>query len=123
MGGLHHLTKQYRFMVASGYRLILLLSSAGGPALRGIPFSLSFSYQAYGETPLPEVDPPGDPGLDLPGPVETQCLCENNVGKDEGSPGVPCPPNHPPALRSQYGREAAPYCARGSGVLASQLCR
>ena len=109
-------------MVASGYRLILILSSAGGPVLHGSPFRLSVSYQACMETPLPEVHPPGYTHPDLPGPADTQRLREDEVGKDEGPLGFPGPPEYSPPFRSQYGREAAPYCAIGRGLLASRLC-
>ena len=59
--GLTNLTGQYRVMITPGYRLILLLSSTGGPALPRCPFRLGVSYQAYMETSLLEVHPPGDP--------------------------------------------------------------
>ena len=36
-------------MVASGYRLIILLSSTGGSALPGTPLRLSVSYQDFVE--------------------------------------------------------------------------
>ena len=38
-------------MITPGYRLILLLSATGGPALPDGPFRLSVSYQACMETP------------------------------------------------------------------------
>ena len=49
------------------------------------------SYQAHMLDPLPDVHAPGDPGLDLPGPADAQCLGEYDVGEDEGSLGVPTP--------------------------------
>ena len=73
------------------------------------------------ETPLPEFHPPGDPLPGLLGPTDSQRLGKNNVGKDKGSLGVPGPSGNPSPLLSQYFREAAPYCARGSGISASQL--
>ena len=76
----------------------------------------------HGEPPPPEVHLPGDPCSDTPGPADTQRLCEDDVGKDEGTIGVPTPANNPPSFRSQYGLEAAPYCARGRGVPAGRLC-
>ena len=116
---LTQLTRKYRVMVSSGYHLILLISSAGGPDLPGIPFYLRVSYQACMDTPLTEVHPPGDPCPDIPGHADTQHICEENVGKDEGPLVNPGPPEYPPPFCSQYGREAAPYCARGRGVPAS----
>ena len=74
------------------------------------------------ENTIPEVHPPGDPGSDISVPVDTQCLCEENMGKDEGPIGVQGLPEYPLPFLSQYGRELVPYCARGSGVPASQLC-
>ena len=59
-------------------------------------------------TLIPNVHPPGDPSLDLPGPADTQRLCEDDVGKDEGPIVVTGPPEYPLPFRSQYGREAAP---------------
>ena len=82
--GLTQFTRQYCVMVALGYCLILLLSSADGPALPGRPIRLSVSYQAFIDTPLLEVHLPGDPGLDLSGPTDAQSLREDNVGKAEG---------------------------------------
>ena len=73
------------------------------------------------ETPLPEVHPPDDPYPDLLGPADTQHLREDNVVKYEGPLGVPDPPKYPLPFRSQYGREAAPYCTRECVVPASQL--
>ena len=100
MDSLPQIIRQYRVMVSSGYRIIFLLSSTGGLVLPFIPFSLIVSYQAFMETPLPKFHPPGDPCPDLPGPADTQCLCENDMGKDEWPLGVPGPPEYPPPLRS-----------------------
>ena len=108
-------------MVASGNRLILLLSSAGGSFLPGCPFRLSVSYHADVETPLPEVQPPGDPFLDLPVPADAQHLFEEDVGKEEGPIGVPGPPEYLPPFHSQYGRKAAPYCTRVPSLPDSRL--
>ena len=55
-----HITRQYCVMVASGYPLILLLSSSGGSAFPGCPLRTIVSYQACVDTPLPEVHLPGD---------------------------------------------------------------
>ena len=121
MDSLLRITRQYHAMLALGYRLILLLSSAGGSALPGTPFRLSVSYQASVDTPLPKVHPPGDPGSDLPGPADAQRLCEGDVDKEEGPLRVPGPPKYPPLFGSQYGHEAAPYCAIGCGVPSSRL--
>ena len=74
------------------------------------------------ETPLPEVHPTGDLCLDIIGPVYTQNLCEDDMGKGKDPLGVSGPPENPPPFHSHYGREAAPYCARGRGVPDSQLC-
>ena len=96
-------------MVTTGYRLILLLLTTSGPSLPGIPFRLGITYHACMETPLPEVNPPGDLCPDLLGPTDAQCLCKIDVGKEKGSLGVPTPTENPPSFRSQYGCEAAPY--------------
>ena len=95
MDGLSQLTRQYRVMIASGYRLILLLSSAGGPALPVRPFRPSVSYQACMYTPIPEVHPPGDLCLDLLGPADTQRLCADDVSKEKGPLGITGPLNYP----------------------------
>ena len=79
-------------MVALGYRLIFILSSADGPVLPGRPLRLRVSYQACMETPLPEAHPPGYTHPDLPGPAYTQRIREDDVGKDEealGFSGLP----------------------------------
>ena len=48
------------------------------------------------DTPLLEVYPPGDLGSDLSGPTDIECFREDNMGKDEGSLGVPGTPEYPP---------------------------
>ena len=116
MDSLIQLTRHYRFVVALVYHLILLLSSTGGSALPGCPLCISISCQACVDTTLPWVHPPGDLGLDISGPMDTQRLCGDNVGKDEGTIRVLGPPEYLPSLRSQYGRELAPYCTIGRGV-------
>ena len=78
-------------MKAPGYRLILLLPAGGGPDLTGGTFRLGSPYQTCVLTSIPEVYMPGDPGPDLSGWTDAQRLCKNNVGKDEGSLGVPTP--------------------------------
>ena len=94
--GLPQLTRKYRVMVSSGYRLILLLFSAGGPALPFSSFRLSVSYQACMETPIPEVHSPGDTCPDIPRPADAERLCEDDVGKTRGLsefqvlPSTPC---------------------------------
>ena len=98
-------------MVASGYRLILLLPATGGPALLYGPFRLVVSYTACVETPLPDVHLSGYPSPDLLGPADAQHLCKNDVGKDKGSLGVPTPIEYPPSFRCQNGRETAPHCS------------
>ena len=109
--GLSQFTRKYGVMIASGYRLIFLLSSAGGYDLTDIPFCLSVSHQAFMETPIPDVHPPVDLCPDLPCPTDTHNICKDDVGKDKGLLGVPGPPEYPLTFRSQYGREPAPYCA------------
>ena len=44
-------------MEALDYRLILLLSAGGGPALPGGPFRLGVPYQDRMENPILEVHP------------------------------------------------------------------
>ena len=78
-------------MVALTYGVVLLLATGGGPALSGIPFHLSISYQTCVLAPLPEVHAPGDPGPDIPSPDNAQRLCKNDVVKAEGYLGVPAP--------------------------------
>ena len=60
-----YLTWKHCVMVASGYRLILLLPATGGPDLPGGPFRLGVTHQACVETPLPEVHLPGYPVTDF----------------------------------------------------------
>ena len=118
---LPQLTRQYRIMVASVYRLILFLSSAGGAALPGCPLRLSVSYQACTDTPLPEVYPPGDHGSYFSGPMDAQHICENSVGEEKGYLRGPTSVENPLPFCSQDFREAAPHCYCGSGITASLL--
>ena len=94
-------------MVAPGYRLFLLLSARGGSAPPGGPFRLCIPQQARVETPLPEVNPPGDPRPDLPVPVDTQCLHEDNMGEDKGTLRVLTPVDYSLPFHGQDGREVA----------------
>ena len=71
-------------MVASGYRLILLIPATGGPALPGGTFRLGIPHKAYMETPLPEVHLPGYLHLDLPGPAETKILIRSTWANTRG---------------------------------------
>ena len=119
--GLSELTRQHSVAVVPCYGLVLLLPSAGGPALSDSPFRLGIPYQACVDNPLTEVHPPVDPCPDLLGPAETQMFCKKNVGKDKGALGVITSAENPPPFRGQYGREAAPYCARGHGLPDSRL--
>ena len=116
MDGLPELIRQHCVVIAPGNRLILLLSNTGGPALPGIPFLLSASYQSRVETPLPEVHLPHYPGPYLLGPTDAKRLCKNDVGLYEGSLGVTGPTKYPPPFHNQDCREVAPYCARGRGI-------
>ena len=68
------------------------------------------------ETPLSEVHAPGDPGPDLSGPVDAQRLRKNDVGKDEGSLGVPTPVKNPPPFHGEDFQEAAPQRSGGHSV-------
>ena len=86
------LNRQHLIMAAPGYRLILLLPAIGGPALSGGPFHLGIPHQSPVETSLPEVHPPGYPCQDLPVPLNTHHVCEDDVGKNEGPIEVPGPP-------------------------------
>ena len=113
---LPELIRQYRVVITPCNDLVLLLSSTSGPALPGSPFRLCVPYQARMDTPLPEVHPPGYLRPDLLSPADTQRLCEDDVGEDKGLLRFPTPAEYPPPFRSQYGREAAPYCARGRGI-------
>ena len=114
-----NLTRQHRVMISPGYRLLLLLSAGGVPALPGGPFRLRIPHQARVDTLLPEVHPPGDPCLDLPGPADAQRLCEDDVGEDKGSLEVPTLFNYPLPFHGQDGREAVPHCSCGRGIPAS----
>ena len=106
--GLPELPREHCFVVALGYRLLLLLSAAGGSDLPGGPFRLGITHQARMETPLPEVHAPGDPGPDLLGPADAQRLCEDDMVEYKGFLGVTAPFNYPLPFHSQYGCEAAP---------------
>ena len=109
---LHELTRQNYAMIALRYRLILLLSSPGGFDLPTSPAWRNLYQRSIR---------PGDPRPDLHGPADTQNLCEDNMGKYEGPLGVPGPPEYPPSLLIQYGREPEPYFNKGNGVPDSQL--
>ena len=108
-------------MVASGYRLLLLLSATSGPALLGGPFLLGIPHQDRMDTPLPEVHPPGDPHPDFPGPRDTQHLREDNLCEDKGSLGVLTPVNYPLSFYGQNVREASTHCSCRRGIPASRL--
>ena len=82
-------------MITPHNGLILFLSSTGIPALPGGPFRLGIPFQACMDTPLLVVHPPGDPRLDLLGPMDTLNLRKNDVGKHEGPLGVPTPAENP----------------------------
>ena len=73
------------------------------------------------ETPLPEFHPPGDMRPDLLGPTDALRLRKDDMGKDKGLLRVLTSAEDPPPFRSQYGQEAAPYCARGRGIPACRL--
>ena len=94
-------------MEAWGYRLILLLAASGGPLHPGVP------HQTRVQTLLSEVHAPRYPGPDLSGLADARRLCKNNVGKDEGSIGVPTPVENTPPFRGQDCREAAPTASEG----------
>ena len=96
-------------MVDLNYGFVLLITAGGGPTLSGSPFRLGISYQTRVLVPLPEVHAPRDTVPDISGSEDAQHLCENNVGKDEGSLGVPTPTENPPLFLCQYCRELAPY--------------
>ena len=87
---LAELTRKHCVVIAPRYSVVLL-DASGSPALLGSPFRLGVSYQTRVQTSLPKVHVPGDPCPDLPGPADTQRLCEYGVGKDEGYIGVPNP--------------------------------
>ena len=60
-----YLTRQHCVVVAPGYRLLLLLSATGGPAVSVGSFRLLIPHQACMDTPLPEVHLYGDPRPDF----------------------------------------------------------
>ena len=107
--GLPKVNRKHCVVVAQGYRLLLLLPATGGPALPGFPFRLCVPHQACVETPLLEVHLPGDPRPDFPGPTDAQRLRKKDMGKDEGSLGVPTPVENPLLFNSQYGRKAVTH--------------
>ena len=72
--GLPELTQQHCVLVALGYRLILLFSATGGPALPAGPFCLGVSYQSFVEILFLEVHLPRDSGPDITGPTDAQRL-------------------------------------------------
>ena len=119
--GLPEFPRENRLVEALGYRLILLLSNGGGPALPGDPFRLGFPYQDRVETPLLEVHLLSQPGPDLLGPMNAQRLRKNDVGKDEGSLGVPTPAENPLPFRGQNCCEAAPHRSGGRGIPSRRL--
>ena len=69
------------------------------------------------ETFLPEVFPPGDPSLDLLGSTDPHRLCEDGVGKDAGSLGVPTPAEKTPSFRFQIAAQLASWYATPSGAV------
>ena len=89
--GLPELSREYCLVEAPGHDVVVLLAAEDGPTLLVSPFRLGIPHQASMLSPLPEVHAPGDPGLDLPGPADAQCLCQNGVGEDEGSLGFSTP--------------------------------
>ena len=109
--GLPKLMRQHSVMVSSCHSLVLLLPSTGGPAFPGVPFCLGIPHQACVDTPIPEVHPHDDAGLDLIFPADAQCLSEDNVGKDERYLRVPTPVENPPPLHCQNCCEAATHCS------------
>ena len=108
-------------MIATCYSLFLLLSTTGDPYLPGGSFRLRMPHQACVDILLPEVHPPGDPRPDLLGPADFQRLRKNVVGEEKGLLGVLPTANNLLTFCCQYCREAAPHCACGRGVPASQL--
>ena len=98
------------------YGIVLLLTNEGGLALAGSPFRIGIPQQASILSPLSEVHAPGDPCRDLLGPTDAQRLSQHDMGKDEGSLGVPTPLDYPLPFRRQDFREAAPHRSRGPGV-------
>ena len=103
-------------MLAPGYRLLPPLSTAGGPSLPGDPFRLGAPHQACMENPLPELHPHGYRRPYFLGPTGTQRLREYDVGKDEGSLGVPTPVDYPLPFHGQKGCESAPHYSCGPGI-------
>ena len=103
-------------MVTPSYGVFLILAAGGGPTLSGCPFRLGVPHQTRVLTPLPDVHVPRDPGPDLSGLAEAQRLSENDVGKDEGSLGVPTPIKNPPPFHGHESRKSAPYCTGGRGI-------
>ena len=89
--GLSELSQEHCPMGTAVPGVVLLLAAEVGPALAGSPFRLNVPHQASILSPLPEFHGPGYPGPYLPGPADAQRLCKNDVGKDEGSLGVPNP--------------------------------
>ena len=89
--GLPDLSREHCLVENPGHGVFLLLIAEGGPVLAGGPFRLGVPHQASMLSLLPEVHAPGDPGPYLPGPADAQRFCKNDVGKDEGSLGVPTP--------------------------------
>ena len=105
---LPHLTQHHYAVVDPGFLCVLFLTSSGGPALPGITLRLSVPHQACVETSLPEVHTPIYLCLYFPGFTYAQLLCENDMGKNERSPGVPTPDKTPLPLRNQYDHKPAP---------------
>ena len=110
MNGLLEVTQQHSVVIAPFYDLVFLLSTTGGPALPDVSFRIGIPHQACMDTPLLEVHPPGDHQPDLLFPADTQRLCKNNMGEDEGPLRVPTPAENPPPFHCPYCREVAPLC-------------
>ena len=91
MDGLPELPREHCLVKAPGHGIVLLLGAEGGPALLGSPFRLGIPHRDSILSLLPEVHAPGEPGLYLLGLADAQRLCEDGVGKDEGSLGVLSP--------------------------------
>ena len=73
-------------------------------------------HQAFMYGPLPEIKLAVNPSPYLPGVVGTYGPCQDHIGKDKGSHGVPLPINPLSPLCSQYCIKPAPNLTGAHGL-------
>ena len=108
-------------MIDTGFLLVLFLTSSCSPSLSGITLHLRIPHQSCVEIYLLELHPPSYPCSDLPGYLYAQRLCENGLGEDKGSLGVPTPVRNNLPFHSHYICKPALCYSKRCGVQACQL--